>query len=111
MTFKGALVCFGGILGSGVSTNSMYSLDLYQSWNTTDPAWSAIDTARIQLDYIQPVSFFASTYLSNSHKFLIDGGNLLHLEPSAENQTLMYYDTLEEHWVNPNIKGKMPLRR
>ena len=107
LTFTGALVCFGGVSKSGVSTNSMHSLNLYESWNTTDPAWSIMNTS---IDQIQPVSFFAATYLSNTHNFLIDGGTSLYLEPAIKNQTL-YYDTLKDNWVKPNIKGQMPVRR
>lgn len=86
----------------------MHSLNLYESWNTTDPAWSVMGTS---IDQIQPISFFAATYLSNTHNFLIDGGTSLYLEPTVKNQTSLYYDTLQDNWVKPNIKGQMPVRR
>ncbi|KAI8643455.1 hypothetical protein BD408DRAFT_431485 [Parasitella parasitica] len=86
----------------------MHSLNLYQSWNTTDPAWSVMDTL---LDQVQPISFFAASYLSNTHNFLVDGGTSDRLEPAAKKQTVSYYDTLQDTWVKPAIKGQLPVQR
>ncbi|CEP16492.1 hypothetical protein [Parasitella parasitica] len=86
----------------------MYSLNLYQSWNTTDPAWSFMETS---LDQVQPTSFFAATYLSNTHNFLVDGGASSRLESTMKEQTISYYDTLRDTWVKPTIKGQLPVQR
>ena len=40
---SGALYCYGGQLRNETS-NDMYKLDLYKSWNTDEPSWSQ-DTA------------------------------------------------------------------
>lgn len=85
----------------------MHSLDLYQSWNTTDPAWSVMDTS---VDQLAPVSFFAATYLPSTRNFVIDGGAAI-VRPNMRNQSTLYYDTLQDHWESPTIKGNMPARR
>ncbi|KAL9542268.1 hypothetical protein MBANPS3_008702 [Mucor bainieri] len=85
----------------------MHSLNLYQSWNTTDPAWSVMETS---VDQVPPVSFFAATYLTSTHNFLIDGG-AFSPRPNMKNQSTLYYDTLQDHWESPTIKGNMPARR
>ncbi|KAK4522008.1 uncharacterized protein ATC70_004547 [Mucor velutinosus] len=85
----------------------MHSLDLYQSWNTTDPAWSVMETS---VDQIPPVSFFAATYLPSTHNFLIDGGAAI-VQPNMKNQSTLYYGALQNHWESPTIKGDMPARR
>ncbi|GAA5813767.1 hypothetical protein MFLAVUS_007254 [Mucor flavus] len=78
----------------------MSSLNLYHSWNTTDPAWSMIEANN------SPSAFFASTYLPISNNFFIDGG----LQDTKKSQT-MYYDTLNNIWVTPNIKGLPLIKR
>ncbi|GAA5806377.1 hypothetical protein HPULCUR_011910 [Helicostylum pulchrum] len=78
----------------------MSSLNLYHSWNTTDPAWSMIEANN------SPSAFFASAYLPISNNFFIDGG----LQDTKKSQT-MYYDTLNNIWVTPNIKGLPLIKR
>lgn len=86
----------------------MHSLDLYQSWNTSDPAWSLIETTKSdQNEVTTPSAFFAATYLPSPHSFLIDGGTLV----KFKNQTTIYYDTIQDIWVVPNLKGQSYLRR
>ena len=100
--YKGTLDCFGGQLENNQQTNALYSLDLSQSWNTTDPAWSSIDSSEIT----SPVSFFASTYLKDTHQFFIDGG--LMPNNTAKKSTTSYYDTVVNKWTTPTLKG-LPL--
>lgn len=97
---KGKLLCFGGQQENGVPINTISSLDLYNSWNTTDPAWSIIESN------MSPTSFFASTFLPSTNNVLIDGG----LQDTKKSHT-MYYDTLNNIWVTPNIKGLPLIKR
>jgi hypothetical protein len=112
LTFKGILVCYGGQLENGLATNTMHSLNLYLSWNTTEPAWSLMEITKYdQDDVTRPVAFFAATYLPSAHHFLIDGGtigteNVL----NSTNETL-YYDSLNETWARPYIRGQRTIRR
>ncbi|GAN06340.1 kelch repeatcontaining protein [Mucor ambiguus] len=85
----------------------MHSLNLYQSWNTTDPAWSVMETS---VDQVPPVSFFAAAYMPSTHNFLIDGGAAI-IRPNMKNQSTLYYDTLQDRWESPTIKGDIPTRR
>lgn len=112
LTFKGSLLCYGGQLEGGTATNSMYSLDLYQSWNTSDPAWSVIETAKSDRNEVTtPSAFFAATYLPSSHNFLIDGGTITAFNTLRPKNQTIYYDTLKDIWVNPNLKGEIYIRR
>lgn len=116
----------------------MQSLNLYQAWNTTEPAWSVIEPTANRNETSTPVAFFAATYLQNSHMFFIDGGvtspsstttSFLPIAPSSaqpssqpttslqqqaacskKSQTI-YYDTSKNSWVNPTIKGQALVRR
>jgi hypothetical protein len=112
--------------------NSMHSLNLYQSWNTSEPAWSLIEPNANLNETTSPVAFFAATYLANSHMLFIDGGittiptttSLQQTLPSSlqqpqqsqsstaskKSQTI-YYDTVKGLWVNPAIKGTPLVRR
>lgn len=80
----------------------MHSLNLYQSWNTTDPAWSMVEPSNH--DIILPTAFSASTFLTNSNRFLVDGGL------QSPHKTI-YYDTLNGIWYNPIMKGPPLLKR
>lgn len=100
LTTRGKLLCFGGQQESRSPINTVSSLNLYHSWNTTDPAWSMIEVNN------SPSAFFASTYLPISNNFFIDGG----LQDTKKSQT-MYYDTLNNIWVTPNIKGLPLIKR
>lgn len=101
---KGELLCFGGQQENGIPINTMHSLNLYQSWNTTDPAWSMIEPTNN--DIILPTAFSASTFLSNSNNFFVDGG----LQSQRKSQTI-YYDTFNGIWMNPIIKGPPLIKR
>lgn len=112
LTFNGTLVCYGGQLENGLATNTMYSLNLYQSWNTTEPAWSIMETAKYDRnDVTRPVAFFAATYLPNAHHFLIDGGTISSENKSSSNNETLYYDPINETWLQPNIRGQRAVRR
>jgi hypothetical protein len=105
LAFKGSLICFGGQQESGTATNTMYSLNLSLSWNTSDPAWKQMQSDPSDITY--PVSFFAATYLPASHYFVVNGGTCDTSLQSFKKQTY-YYDALNDRWELPMVKG-MPL--
>lgn len=112
LTFKGTLVCYGGQLENGSATNTMHSLNLYQSWNTTEPAWSLIEAAKYDRNNVtQPVAFFAATYLPIAHRFLIDGGTINAETVGNSNNETFYYDSQNETWFRPNVRGQRTVRR
>lgn len=105
MANKGTLVCYGGQLENNLPTNSMYSLNLAQPWNTSDPAWSLLETSDANI----PLSYFAATILTQSHQLFLDGG-ILPPDRQVSSSSLVY-DTLQNEWMVPALKGPSLTRR
>lgn len=105
MANKGTLVCYGGQLENNLPTNSMYSLNLAQSWNTSDPAWSLLETSDANI----PLSYFAATILTQSHQLFLDGG-ILPPDRQVSSSSLVY-DILQNEWMVPALKGPSLTRR
>lgn len=105
MANKRTLVCYGGQLESNLPTNSMYSLNLAQPWNTSNPAWKLLETSDANI----PLSYFAATTLSRSHQLFLDGG-ILPPDREVSSPSLVYNILLKE-WMVPPLKGPSLTRR
>ena len=82
----------------------MYSLDLYKSWSTSEPAWSQLNPVG---DHIL-LAYLCAAPLLTLQGFLINGGR--HAPQTNPAQTFLY-DVNRNTWGLPVVSGEKETAR
>ncbi|CAO3613521.1 unnamed protein product [Cunninghamella blakesleeana] len=101
---SGSLICIGGEQLNSKISNEIYKLDLYNSWNTSNPLWELL---QMNSSITYPNAFFSA---NNHYQSIFIFGGLKTNQPISQ-QSALAYDMLNKYWYDLPINDSVQLQR